>query len=95
MFETRKSVCNKSALRYCYGVTATLLKQVKALPANERAELAQVLWESLIESGYDPEVTPAQQAELDRRLKAHIKNPANVVLWETVKADLAKKYGKP
>ena len=76
-------------------MTATLLKQVKALPANERAELAQVLWESLIESGYDPEVTPAQRAELDRRLKAHAKNPANVVPWETVKADLAKKYGKP
>jgi hypothetical protein len=42
-----------------------------------------------------PKLTPAQQAELDRRLKAHAKNPANVVPSETVKADLAKKYDKP
>jgi putative addiction module component (TIGR02574 family) len=76
-------------------VTATLLKQVKALPVNERAELAQVLWESLIDSGYDPQLTPGQQTELDQRLKAHAKNLDNVVPWETVKADLDKKYGKP
>jgi len=76
-------------------VTATLLKQVKALSVNERAELAQALWESLIESGYDPEVTPAQQAELDRRLKAHAKNPDDVVPWEVVKDSLDLKYGKP
>jgi putative addiction module component (TIGR02574 family) len=76
-------------------VTATLLKQVKALSINERAELAQVLWEGLIDSGYDPQLTPAQQAELDRRLKAHTRNPDTVVPWETAKADLDKKYGKP
>ena len=72
-------------------MTATLLKQVKALPVNERAELAQVLWESLMESGYDPQLIPSQQAELDRRLKAHAKNPDNVVPWETVKEGLDKK----
>ena len=76
-------------------MTATLLKQVKALSLNERAELAQALWESLIESGYDPQLTSSQQTELDRRLKAHAKNPGNVVPWETVKARLDKKYGKP
>ena len=76
-------------------MTATLLKQVKALPINERAELAQVLWESLIESGYDPKLTPSQEAELKRRLKAHARNPDDVVPWEAVKASLDKKYGKP
>jgi putative addiction module component (TIGR02574 family) len=60
-------------------VTAALLKQVKALSMHERAELAQALWESLIESGYDPQLTSSQQAELDRRLKAHAKNPDDVV----------------
>jgi putative addiction module component (TIGR02574 family) len=76
-------------------VTATLLKQVKALSINERADLAQVLWESLIDSGYDPQLTPSQQAKLDRRLKAHAKNPDDVVPWEVVKASLDLKYGKP
>lgn len=76
-------------------MTATLLKQVRALSINERADLAQVLWESLIESGYDPQLTASQQAKLDRRLKAHAKNPDDVVPWEVVKASLDLKYGKP
>jgi putative addiction module component (TIGR02574 family) len=76
-------------------VTTTLLKQVKALSLNERAKLAQVLWEGLIESGYDPQLTPSQQAKLDRRLKAHAKNPDDVVPWEVVKASLDMQYGKP
>jgi putative addiction module component (TIGR02574 family) len=76
-------------------VTATLLKQVKALSINERAELAQLLWESLIDSGYDPQLTSSQQVALDRRLKAHAKNPDDIVPWEIVKASLDAKYGKP
>ena len=51
--------------------------------------------EGLREEGYDPQLTPSQQAELDRRLKAHAKNPDDVVPWEVVKASLNAKYGKP
>ena len=76
-------------------MTATLLKQVKARSIDERATLAQMLWESLMESGYDPQLTPPQQAKLDRRLKAHARNPDDVVPWEVVKASLDLKYGKP
>jgi len=73
----------------------TLLEQAKALPVSDRARLAQELWESLIESGYDPQITPEQRAELDRRLKDHRQNPNDVAPWDTVKANLEKKYGKP
>ncbi|HTS16766.1 MAG TPA: addiction module protein [Verrucomicrobiae bacterium] len=56
---------------------------MNALPANP------------MEGGCDPQVTPSQQAELDRRLKAHAENPDDVVPWEVVKASLDTKYGKP
>jgi hypothetical protein len=40
-------------------------------------------------------LTPAEQAMLDRHLKAHAKNPDDVISWEVVKASLDVKYGKP
>ena len=73
----------------------TLLEQAKALPVSDRVRLAQELWESLLESGYDPQLSAAQRTELDRRLQAHAKDPHDVVSWDTVKANLTKKYGKP
>ncbi len=71
-----------------------ILERAKGLPLPERIELAEALWESIIQEGYEPELTTAQAEELDRRLEAHEKNPADVVAWETVKADLESKYGK-
>jgi putative addiction module component (TIGR02574 family) len=60
-----------------------------------KAYRMNALPEGLREEGYDPQLTPSQQAELDRRLKAHAKNPDDVVPWEVVKASLNAKYGKP
>ena len=72
-----------------------LLEQVKALPLAERAKLAQEIWESLIESGHEPRLTPAQERELDRRLRDHTKNPDNVEPWDAIQARLDRQYGKP
>ena len=75
-------------------MTMNILDTAKSLPLSERIELAEALWESIIQDGYEPEVTTAQAEELDRRLAAHVKNPDDVVAWETVKSDLETKYGK-
>ena len=72
----------------------TLLEQARSLPAAERLQLAQELWESLLDSGHEPELTPQQAAELDRRLEEHRRHPDDVIPWEDVKADLDGKYGK-
>ncbi|MDQ3668458.1 MAG: addiction module protein [Acidobacteriota bacterium] len=75
-------------------MSTNILDTAKSLPLSERIELVEALWESIIQDGYEPEVTPAQAEELDRRLAAHEKNPDDVVSWGTVKADLESKYGK-
>lgn len=75
-------------------MTMNILDTAKSLPLSERIELAEALWESIIQDGYEPEVTTAQAEELDRRLAANEKNPDDVVAWETVKSDLETKYGK-
>ncbi len=68
----------------------TTLSQLLKLPAQERAELAMALWESL--SDEDREValtlTPEQEAELDRRWAEHLANPASGVPWEEVRRKL-------
>ena len=75
-------------------MNANLLEAAKALPLAERVELLDALWETLRQDGYEPPLSPAQSAELDRRLEAHHKNPADVVPWEQIKADAEAKFGQ-
>lgn len=75
-------------------MSTSIIDTAKSLPLSERIELVEALWESIIQDGYDPELTTAQAEELDRRLASHQKNPNDLVAWETVKSDLEAKYGK-
>lgn len=72
-----------------------LLTTAKALPLAERIELAEALWDSITQDGYEPPLTPAQEAEIDRRLEEHRRNPSSAVPWEHLKAELEKKYRRP
>ena len=70
-----------------------ILKAAKSLPLDERIKLAQDLWEDVTGNGYDPDLTPEQAAELDRRLADFEKNPNDGIPWEKVEADLNKRFG--
>ena len=65
---------------------ANLLK----LPADERAELAMALWESLSDQERESELelSPEQTAELDRRWVEHLANPESAIPWEEVRRKL-------
>jgi putative addiction module component (TIGR02574 family) len=62
------------------------LAELLQLPADERAQLALALWESLSPSEKDAELelTPELDAELDRRWQEHLDHPENAIPWETV-----------
>ena len=72
----------------------TLLETAKTQPLAERIRLAEALWENITLEGYEPELTTAQTAELDRRLAEHQQTPEDVVPWESVKAELENKYSR-
>ena len=73
-------------------MNAALLEAAKALPLPERIELAEALWEDISKAGYEPPLTPAQTAEIDRRVEEHKKNPHAAIPWEQLKAELEQKY---
>ena len=55
------------------------------LSRSNRIELAQRVWSNIIESGYDPEPTPEQLAELERRIEDFQKHPERGIPFEEVK----------
>jgi len=74
-------------------VSATeILKAAKALPLEARIELAQELWDSITEEGYDPELTPEQAAELDRRAEKALKQPGHGVPVEEVFEEIEQRF---
>ncbi|ALB41204.1 MULTISPECIES: addiction module protein [Nostocales] len=66
-----------------------LLKfDISELSIAERIQLAEDLWDSILEQQEELPLSPAQQQELDRRLENYKKNPTNGSSWEEVKKRL-------
>jgi putative addiction module component (TIGR02574 family) len=66
------------------------LTDLLKLPADDRAELAIALWESLEEVERDGvfELTDEQRRELDRRWEEHQSNPTAAIPWSEVRRRL-------
>ncbi len=66
-----------------------LRNQIDSLSPAQKAELLDVVWESLEADAMS--LTEAQRAELDYRIARHEQNPSDVIPWDKVKAELLKK----
>ncbi len=62
--------------------------EIRQLSVPERIQLVEQIWNSIAEDEAAFELTPAQKAELDRRLTAHEAAPDRGSSWEDVKARL-------
>jgi putative addiction module component (TIGR02574 family) len=66
-----------------------LLKvEISQLSISERIQLAEDLWDSILDRQDEVQLDPAQQQELDRRLDRHRQDPTAGSNWETVKQRL-------
>jgi putative addiction module component (TIGR02574 family) len=68
---------------------SNLQHEIGALSQAEKLDLLDILWES-IEADI-PALTDEQRAELDYRVARYKQNPADVVPWEQVRANLLKR----
>ena len=66
-----------------------LRSQIESLSSAEKAELLDVVWESL--EADVASLTDAQRTELDSRIERHEKNPSDVIPWEQVRVKLFEK----
>jgi putative addiction module component (TIGR02574 family) len=62
------------------------LAKIVSLSVDERIRLAEAIWDSIASEPGQPELSEAQQQELERRLAAHTASPEAVAPWEEVKA---------
>jgi putative addiction module component (TIGR02574 family) len=66
-----------------------LLKvEISQLSVAERIQLAEDLWDSILDKTDEIYLDKAQQQELDRRLEQHRQNPSAGSTWEAVKQRL-------
>jgi putative addiction module component (TIGR02574 family) len=66
-----------------------LLKvEIFQLSIAERIQLAEDLWDSILDRQDEIRLDQAQQQELDRRLEQHRQDPTAGSTWETVKQRL-------
>jgi putative addiction module component (TIGR02574 family) len=68
-------------------ITATL-NEIASLSVEERLFLVQAIWDSIAAEQAYPELTEAQERELDARIKDFEMNPDNSLSWEEVKASI-------
>ncbi|HEX7152969.1 MAG TPA: addiction module protein [Thermoanaerobaculia bacterium] len=64
------------------------LDRIFELPAAERVEIAQQIWESVFDHPEAVPLTAAQKAELERRWRAFEQNPEEGESWDEVKKSL-------
>jgi putative addiction module component (TIGR02574 family) len=66
---------------------------IDKLAPEERLRLIEELWESLRRAPEDVPLTPAQAAELDRRLDELDRDDTALVSWDEVKLRLNARLG--
>ncbi|MEO8496888.1 MAG: addiction module protein [Planctomycetota bacterium] len=59
------------------------LSELTSLPVADRLRVVESLWDS-INAEAPISISPDQRAELDRRVKAHEKNPDELITWNEV-----------
>ena len=64
------------------------LSELLELPAEERLQFVEAIWDSLIEVPEAIPITDEVREELDRRLAAYYDDPSSARPWREIKEEL-------
>lgn len=62
----------------------TIMREVDGWPVDDRIHLIEAIWDRIVESGEDVDLTQAQRAALDRRLAELNAAPHEVLQWDDI-----------
>lgn len=61
----------------------------RSLSVSQRIQLVGDIWDSIVAENPDAvQLTPAQRAEVRRRVEAHDADPTSAVSWDSVRSEL-------
>ena len=63
----------------------------RKLGKDDRIRVVEAVWDSIADEPGELSLTPAQEAELKRRIAAHEAAPHETIPWEEVKASLVQR----
>lgn len=69
-----------------------MISKWQELNVEERLALAQQIWDSVAADLEQQSLTPAQRAELERRVAAADANPDEGVSWEVIRAEAQARW---
>jgi putative addiction module component (TIGR02574 family) len=72
-------------------MAAPSIDELMLLDVRSRIELISRLWDSLIDEDVAPPLSVSDRQLIEERLADHKANPSDVVSWDELKAQLAKK----
>lgn len=66
------------------------IKELLALPEDEKVVIANTLWDSI---SINNDLTEDEIVFIEQRLKEHEENPDDIITWEEIKEKINNKYG--
>ena len=66
------------------------LDDIQRLSVSERVQLAEQIWDSIVETPDALPIPETQVHELDRRLKIHNEDPEAAQPWSTIRSRLTE-----
>ena len=66
---------------------AATIDEIKSLSVDERLDIVEAIWDSIVADADDLEVSSAERELIEGRLAAYLARPDEAVPWEQVKAE--------
>ena len=68
---------------------------VRTWSVEDQIEFVSRLWDQIVASGWQPDLTDELKAELDRRIASCEADPTNVATWEQLVTSPSRAPGTP
>ncbi len=69
------------------GFSQIKIDEIKRLSVSEKILIVEEIWDNIVKNDEYPELTEAQQAELNKRIDSYHDNPQKGRTWDEIKSN--------